>query len=144
MKQQALFKAKRADGKGWVFGNYVVRVSDLSDHCIQIVERDEWGKIIKISTYRILIETICQATPFEIKGKPIFDKDVGRIWLKDDMEENGGFWWYCFVDQVNGCWVLKQMDFDYSDQEWPNDYTFLFDSLEGLEIIGNIHDMHSE
>jgi len=34
-----------------------------------------------------------------------------RVWLEDAVEEEGGFWWYCLLDD-NGCLY---------DQSYPNE-----------------------
>jgi hypothetical protein len=34
-----------------------------------------------------------------------------RVWLEDEVEEEGGFWWYCLLDD-NGCLY---------DQNYPNE-----------------------
>jgi hypothetical protein len=34
-----------------------------------------------------------------------------RVWLEDSVEELGGFWWYCYLDQ-NGC---------LQDEKYPDD-----------------------
>jgi hypothetical protein len=51
-------------------------------------------------------------------------KDIGlinmkqyKIWLEDTVEEEGGFWWYCWLD-ANGCLF---------DPKYPNEER---DSLE--------------
>ena len=37
-----------------------------------------------------------------------------RIWLKDEVEPEGGFWWYCGLDKLG---FVRQLNFDYNGKE---------------------------
>lgn len=37
-----------------------------------------------------------------------------RIWLRDEVEPEGGFWWYCGVDKQG---FVRQLNFDYTGKE---------------------------
>ena len=39
---------------------------------------------------------------------------IYRVWLEDDVEPLGGFWWYAELDK-NG--YLRQLNFDYTGKE---------------------------
>lgn len=70
-------------------------------------------------------------------GKEIFEGDVCREWLVDNMEDDGGFWWMAIVEFYNGCWTLKQIGFDY---EKANEDPTLLHSERNIEVIGNIYE----
>ena len=38
---------------------------------------------------------------------------VYKIWFKDTVEPEGGYWWYCFEDEKG---YLRQVGFDYKDE----------------------------
>ena len=35
-----------------------------------------------------------------------------RVWLEDEMEEEGGFWWHCYLNN-KGC----LQDYDYPEDD---------------------------
>ena len=130
MKREILFKAQRADGEGWVEGNYCSRVNgyEITEHCIQVVIKNDEGRIISISTYEVLPETVCQYTGLDepwINGKQVFQSD--KLYNKDCKETCVVVWM-----ETKGAWGVE-----YADGEQH----YLFASLGNLnEVTGNIHD----
>jgi hypothetical protein len=65
-------------------------------------------------------------------------KDIGlidikkyRVWLEDAMEEELGFWWYCYLDN-NKC----LQDYNYPDDE-PDTLQWFIDKGYKVEEVTN-------
>ena len=70
-------------------------------------------------------------------NKDIYMNATIREWIEDKVEEDGGFWWYGVVKEVNGCKVVLQRGFDYSHCKFPDDYTFLYEEAPVCEAVDN-------
>ena len=47
-----------------------------------------------------------------------------RVWLEDAVEEEGGFWWYCYLDH-NGCLQdEKYLDDEPETPQWYIDHDY--------------------
>jgi hypothetical protein len=47
-----------------------------------------------------------------------------RVWLEDAVEEEGGFWWYCYLDH-NGCLQdEKYLDDKPETPQWYIDHDY--------------------
>lgn len=78
-------------------------------------------------------------TGYKDKNKDdIYFGDKIRMRLEDKTEPGGGFWWYATVESENGTAVLKQIGFDYSKCEFPDDYTFLANEADKCELTRTI------
>ncbi len=56
-------------------------------------------------------------------------KTTHRVWLEDSVEKEGGFWWYCYLDN-NGC----LQDEKYPD-ELPDKLQWYIDNKYKVEKI---------
>jgi hypothetical protein len=118
MKREILFKARRADGKGWVEGFYT------QNH-------KSWIGGFAFGSYfptEAIPETVCQYTGLDepwINGKQVFESD--KLYNKDREETCVVVW-----VETKAAWFVE-----YADGEQH----YLFMSLGNLnEVTGNIHD----
>jgi hypothetical protein len=58
-------------------------------------------------------------------------KATHRVWLEDSVEELGGFWWYCYLDN-NKC----LQDYNYPDDE-PDTLQWFIDKGYKVEEVIN-------
>ena len=68
-------------------------------------------------------------------GNDIYFGDKVKEWIPDEMEDEGGYRLESEVKQINGCAVLMEIGFDYSDSKFPDDFTFLYEDVTEIEII---------
>jgi uncharacterized phage protein (TIGR01671 family) len=71
-------------------------------------------------------------------GKEIYEGDIVRESIIDHMEEEGWFWSYSVVEFEMGCWILKEIGYDYSNYESLMDHIHLYDSTDVIEVCGNV------
>jgi len=91
--------------------------------------------------YYIYKETLGQFTEAtDIQGKEIYEGDIVRQKITDEVKASGFFYWFGVVEKYKGCWIVSQIGFDYKDTDIC-DRSLLFDDKceYGFEIIGNIH-----
>lgn len=122
MKREILFKALKADGKGWVEGDLVrYRNTPLDIDITSIIKSDGLK-------HAVLPDTVCQYTGLDeqwINGKQVFESD--KLYNKDREETCVVVW-----VETKGAWFVE-----YADGEQH----YLFMSLGNLnEVTGNIHD----
>jgi len=118
MKREILFKAKRADGEGWVEGSYVKgRVwkagEEPKDYCTihQIL----------LGVHEVDPETVCQYTGLKDKnGVKIFEGDT--VLYKETYEEP----------------LEEAVEWAYTHYSFDGD--LLCDWNQLIEVTGNIHD----
>jgi hypothetical protein len=122
MKREILFKARRADGEGWVEGDLVRYKNTPLDIDITSIIKSDGLK------HAVLPDTVCQYTGLDeqwINGKQVFESD--KLYNKDREETCVVVW-----VETKGAWFVE-----YADGEQH----YLFMSLGNLnEIAGNIHD----
>ena len=84
-------------------------------------------------------KNVMQFTGFkDKKGDEIYEGDIVREAIIDTQEEKGWFWIYSTVEFEMGCWVLKEIGYDYSRYDSLLDHIHLYDSTEEIEVCGNI------
>ena len=137
MKKETKFRGKSKKSKKWVYGYYVKEYDCIEDkifHKIyETTENEEEEGIVEI-----IPKTLSQFTNYQDKNnKDIYLNATVREWLEDKVEEEGGYWWYGIVKEVNGCKVVLQRGFDYSHSKFPDDYTFLYEEAPVCEVVDN-------
>ena len=56
-------------------------------------------------------------------------KATHRVWLEDSVEEEGGFWWYCYLDHNRCLQDLKYPDDIPDTLQWYFDNGYKVDAL---------------
>jgi hypothetical protein len=137
MQRQILFKAQRADGKGWVEGNLVVNEPTKSYRIFQDFAcvthgnfRNDEMHLCSGELHLVIPETVCQYTGLNDKnGTRIFEGDI-------DKERRVIIW----NDKLNlHCLHRKNRD-EYLVCYYP----FTKRDAIDIEIIGNLHDKNEK
>lgn len=137
------YRAKLQGHEGWVYGVPFNVYGDKDKDNKYFDSIQHINEIGQIESDYIKSETLSQFTGlYDKNGKEIYDGDIIRFKYLDKHEESG--FGYCsgVVTFENGCFVVKDPDFDYGVgchpmtlREWLTD--------DPCEIIGNIHDTKS-
>jgi hypothetical protein len=124
MKREIKFKALRSDGKGWVYGYYVLRPDGK-----HLIYWKPFKEATQNTYHEIDPETVCQFTGLQDKnGMDIYEGDnimsfkreYNKIPLKDTVRMKEGCFRLCSFETTD------IPLFNYKSKE--------------LKIIGNIHD----
>lgn len=136
--REILFRGKRVDGYGWVYG-YLVHDEAEHNQPRIIIGRDySTGTFFSALAPRVIPATVGQFTGLTDKnGKKIFEGDVVKVqyWSEEDgrkfivkfAHDRGG--WFPFANG-DGCGCCEEETIS------PNECGIVND----VEVIGNIHD----
>ena len=69
-------------------------------------------------------------------GVEIYEGYTIRQKLLDSIQPKGYYWWYAKIEMVYGCWVAKQIGFDYKDAPLE-EYSIVALDHKEFEIYNN-------
>lgn len=69
-------------------------------------------------------------------GRKVYEGDIVRMWIEDMTEDAKGFWWIAEVAYEKSAFRLKQVGFDYINE----DAMLVHELIEHCEVIGNIYE----
>lgn len=137
------FRAKRIDGEGWAYGDYIHITDDIGHMYDKLTEYDdEYDVEYDDKCYAVHPRTLGMYTGFQdSKGLRIYDGDILKL-TGSYGETDGSMQPYEEIHKIiwlTGCFYAYNVKgFPY----WP----LLLEMIDGLhegetyEIIGNIHD----
>lgn len=134
MNREILFRGKRLDNKGWVYGYFVESEQDIYRAYIVVSARWKIDDLSETEVYEVDPSTVGQYTG-------LTDKNGVKI-FEGDLVEAGYYKWKCEVvwDKKCArfiCYTLKgERKIVYVDMEDKN-------GLSVIKIIGNIYGMDS-
>lgn len=147
MSRELKFRGQKSNSNDWVCGGLI---NDQDKAYINQIncpiwvnylpkEDESYHKQIRLIVFDVQTETVGQFTGFKDKnGKEIYEGDIVTQWIEDIVETTGGFFWNATIEFYHGCWVAKQIGFDYERaKEFP---TILNDESSSSEIVGNIYE----
>lgn len=125
----------------WVYGGVSGTNHSVNDEVViisnEFVDGDEENE--HLIMIEVIPETVTQYTgKIDKRGNMVFDGDIVIERLLDACEPKGYYDCKSVVELVQGCWVLSQIGFDYSNTPLHERH-FLFESND-IEIVGNIHE----
>jgi hypothetical protein len=129
--REILFRGKRVDGYGWVYG-YLVHDEAEHNQPRIIIGRDySTGTFFSALAPRVIPATVGQFTGLlDANGEKIFEGDIveiyGRYFIVRFECSRGG--WFPFASG-DGCGCCENETYEPSD-----------DGTVGFDVIGNIHD----
>ena len=103
------FKAKRIDGKGWVFGYFY----EENDNAYIIENRQKESKLNRNITYSVEPTTVCQFTGLkDSDGKDIWEGDIVERVIYDPF--NGSAKVKALIEYLDGAFVAITDGIPYS------------------------------
>jgi uncharacterized phage protein (TIGR01671 family) len=132
--REIIFKAQRADGKGWVEGYYVF----TSNKYHQILTGKWSNRTGSHYSHDVIPETVCQYTGLN-------DKNGKRIFEGDRLKTDAFDYTYIvkFTDNAFNCYHETLKEWDRSQLKWGGIWRFKEIDAE-IEVIGNVHDKNEE
>lgn len=103
------FKAKRLDGKGWVFGYFY----DENDNTYIIENRQKESKLNRNLTYKVEPSTVCQFTGLkDCEGKEIWEGDIVERVIYDPFKGSSNV--KAVIEYFDGAFVAITDGIPYS------------------------------
>ena len=153
MAREILFRGKRIDNGGWVFGNHLYdntfgkHYIVLSRHITYIyiaVNPDGEFKRLRCTGIEVVPETVGQYTGLTDKdGKKIFEGDIFKHRQFDYPDTFGVVKYRNNYDQYrvhNCCGFAIEWQNTSIDRNLREDLPFWCDEISNAEIVGNIYD----
>lgn len=53
-----------------------------------------------------------------------------RVWLEDSVEPEGGFWWYCYLDENNCLQDPERPDDEPDTLQWYIDHGYIVEEVK--------------
>ena len=129
MNREIKFKAKRKDGKGWVYGDKLTP-NAIVCHSTATQTTTSLGLLLT-GVIQVKPETVCQFTGLKDKnGIDIYEND--KLSSEDDT--------VVYFNDSKSSFLIGCKYLDNDDNEDFEDLEFTDFEIEALEVIGNIHD----
>ena len=129
------FKAKRIDGEGWAYGDYV-HESDTIAYILKMQNKDRYSQTV------VCPKTLGMYTGFQdSKGLRIYDGDILK--LTGSYEETDGSMQP--YEEIHKIVYMRGYFYSHNIKGFPY-WPLLFEVIDGLhegetyEIVGNIYD----
>ena len=137
------FRAKRIDGEGWAYGDYIYITDDIGHMYDKLTEYDdEYDVEYDDKCYAVHPRTLGMYTGFQdSNGLRIYDGDILK--LTGSYEETDGSMQP--YEEIHKIVYMRGYFYSHNIKGFPY-WPLLFEVIDGLhegetyEIIGNIHD----
>lgn len=124
--RQILFRGQKINND-WVSG-FFLGTNPINDN-------ESYIGFTANSAHAVKTESIGQFTGFNDKnGNKIFEGQLITEKIEDRVEESGFYTVTSKIEFAFGCWVVCQVDFDYSNSEFE-DYTPLNDCYHCISVF---------